>query len=93
MEIKVGQKCKLVPTERGHKGKDGASCMRTIKIGKIEKITDRYITIKTKMYRVTHSIADMISPWEYNLFIWSGKEWELVSVPKGIRNFNQLGWC
>lgn len=93
MEIKVGQKCKLVPTEKGHKGKDGASCIRRVMPGVIERIGERYITIKTKRYRVTHSISDILSPWEYYLDVWNGKEWERVKLPIGIKGFKELGWC
>lgn len=91
MLIKVGQKVRVLKTERGHKSPNGQA--RTEKVGVIEKITPLVITIKTTNYRVSFNIAEIISPYEYYLAVWTGSEWVKVTVPLGTKDFKQIGMC
>lgn len=81
--LEVGKRCRLEPTEKGLKhGKKRV-------IGDITSITPRLILIKTNRYNTTYSFYEAKAPLSCYLEIWSGREWERLSIDKEQNSFIQ----
>lgn len=89
MQLQIGRKVRVIPTERGRKTPEGQN-LRKEKYGKIYKITDKVITIKTNNYNISFNINEIISPHEYYLLIWNGKEWDRLKVSENVSTFKEV---
>ena len=95
MNIKIGQKVRVIPTSENPKGKD----IRGARTGKIEYITKsllgiRYNAIEGKGNLESFNIADIVAPKDYYLQMFINKEWVRLELPKRgdkLMSYND-GW-
>ena len=73
MILKKGQKVMVFQKPGRHK-------IQKTKYGRICEITKHNIVLDYKQYKESFNLADILSPGEYKLIVWTGLAWEQMKL-------------